>query len=272
MSTIVVTRPLDDAATLAGALRHRGHDVVVFPVLGIEPVDDPEPLDNALARLADYGLVVFVSPNAIRHAVARLPGAWPHAVAIGVMGPGSVAALAALGIAAPARTVVSPRDGMVSGDPTGPRFDSEALVAALGPAIGLGQGFAGRVLIVRGNGGRAWLGERLRALGLAVDEVESYRRTQPPVPVDAADGLRRLFADDGEATFVVTSSEGLDHLVTMVVDGVLAGVDTSRASAWLHRQPIVAPHARIAEKARSLGFTDVSLTGPGDAGITAAIG
>ncbi len=281
-STVIVTRPAQDAAPLIDLLRERGHEVIAFPVLGIEPVADAGALAVTMARIEDYRLVVFVSPNAIRHALAHRSDAWPRDVTIAVMGPGSVAALQDLGITAPDVRIVSPADARgehaVAADPPSSvssslrRYDSEALLAALDAAIGLHAGFEGRVLIVRGNGGRTWFADRLRERGIAVDEIESYRRVMPEPDAASSSALRRLFLDDAHAAFIVTSSEGLLNLVAMV-EAVLHpdAAELAQARAWLFRQRIVAPHARIAEKARRMGFSTISLAAPDVSGIVAAI-
>jgi uroporphyrinogen III methyltransferase/synthase len=275
---VIVTRPAGDAMPLIDLLREQGREVIAFPVLGIEPVDDATRLSETMARLSDYRLVVFVSPNAIRHAIAHLRGPWPRDVTIAVMGPGSIAALGALGITAPDVRIVSPADGAgVQGDASDAaaslrRYDSEALLAALDRTLALHAGFDGRVLIVRGNGGRAWFADRLRERGIAADEVESYRRVKPDPDAASTIALRRLFREDREAIFVVTSSEGLTNLIAMV-EGVLEA-DGSPGHAvrdWVLGCPLVAPHARIAEKARRMGFSKAVLAEPGDAGIAATI-
>ena len=262
--TVVVTRPAAQASTLLALLSERGYETIAFPVIAIEALTDTRALDATMSGIERYRLVVFVSPNAIDHALVRRTAPWPTGVAIGAMGPGSVAALRARGIAAPAIRVIAPRD---AGDES--RYDSEALFEALDLASLTG----GRVLIVRGNGGRAWLAERLSSAGIAVDEIESYRRTLPQAGVAARAALRALLASDAAPTFIVTSSEGLQNLVTMIA-AIIAGPerdDSPRAGAWSHRCRLVVPHARIAENARGLGFSDVVLSGPGDANIAATL-
>ena len=240
-----------------------GRRVIALPVIGILPVDDPAPLARTMARVDDYRLAIFVSPNAIRQAIAHRVDPWPAATTIGVMGPGSVETLKHLGIAAPRHRVVAPVEAT---DGIG-RFDSESLFAVLDATLGLTKGFADRVLILRGNGGRAWFADRLRALGIGVDEVEAYRRVVPAVDPVVAAALTELHGSTDPAVFIVTSSEGVQNLVTLV-EAALPGVDAKR---WLLGQPLLAPHRRIAEKARELGFSDVSLCAPGDRGILAAI-
>ena len=270
-ATLVVTRPTQDAASLVDALRARGRRVVALPVIAIEATDDPSKLARTLAQVGDYRLVVFVSPNAIRQSLAHRVGPWPAATAIGVMGPGSVETLKQLGIAAPDHRVVSPTAAVAASD--GDRFDSEALFAALDALLGLSRAFDGRVLILRGNGGRAWFADRLRALGIAVDEVEAYRRVRPMADALSSEALKTLFATHEKAVFVVTSSEGIANLMTIVGEAVshASSVSADDAVAWLRSCRILAPHRRIAEKAREAGFSEVSVCAPGDRGILAAI-
>ena len=284
-STVIVTRPREDASPLIERLRERGHQIIAFPVLAIEPVADARALAATMACISGYRLVIFVSPNAIRRALAHRTQPWPREVTIAVMGPGSVAELAALGVGAPQVQVVAPpgaprsqaaasRGPARASEAPGPvgdglalqRFDSEALLATLDQKLGLDAGFDGRVLIVRGNGGRPWMADRLRERGIAVDEIESYRRVRPIPDRVAAAALRRLVGDDADAIFIVTSSEGLGNLVAMI-DALLG----SAGAEWLFKQTIVASHARIAEKALRMGFSKLKSAAPGDRGLVAAI-
>ncbi|MCS6600624.1 fused uroporphyrinogen-III synthase HemD/membrane protein HemX [Burkholderia pseudomallei] len=161
--TAVLTRPDGQSAALAAQLAAAGIDVLDFPLIDIAPLADDAPLAEAFARLDAYALVVFVSPNAVDHALARLGAIWPHPLPIGVVGPGSVAALARHGIAAPAHRVIAPSAPDDGGEP---HYDSESLFAEIARAFDGEAKLAGkRVLIVRGDGGREWLVETARALG-----------------------------------------------------------------------------------------------------------
>ena len=104
--TAVLTRPDGQSAGLAGQLADAGCDVLEFPLIDIAALADPAPLEAAFAALADYALVIFVSPNAIDRALAHYGAIWPPALPIGVVGPGSVAALERHGVAAPAYRVI----------------------------------------------------------------------------------------------------------------------------------------------------------------------
>lgn len=243
--TIVVTRPAGQADTLVRAIEAAGGRALRFPVLEIRPADDPAPLAAAAQRLADYAFACFVSPNAVEQALpvllARAP--WPAGLRAVTVGTSSERALAGFGIA----DVIAPRE----------RFDSEALLAL--PELGRGAVQGRRVVIFRGDGGRELLGDTLRERGATVDYVTCYHRGRPPL--DAAP-LLALARQGGIDALTVTSSEGLQNLADMV------GEAGWRSLAPL---PVFVPHARIGDRARSLGCTTVVETGPADAGLLAGL-
>lgn len=243
--TIVVTRPLAQAGPLAEAIAAAGGRPLVFPLLEISPADDPAPLQAAVAQLPDYALAVFISPNAVDHAVPAMlvRGPWPSGLLPAAVGQGTVKALAAHGVTG----CVAPTE----------RFDSEALLAL--PALAREAVAGRRIAIFRGDGGRELLAETLRERGATVDCVTCYRRSGP------AGGLAPLL-DAWRAgrldALTVSSSEGLRYLVD--------GLD-GEGRAWLLRTPLFVPHARIAENARALGLSNIILSGAADAGIMAAL-
>ncbi|WP_133650758.1 fused uroporphyrinogen-III synthase HemD/membrane protein HemX [Paraburkholderia flava] len=263
--TAVLTRPLPasstdgngHADTLASDLAQAGIATFDFPLLEIADVADDGPLRAALASLDRYALVVFVSPNAVDHAFARYAAIWPHALPVGVVGPGSVAALARHGVEAPAFSVICPS---VAADESA-RFDSEALYASLETTLGE-RAFEGkRVLIVRGDGGREWLADRLREAGAEVETVAAYRRLVPEPPIGAWARVHALLAGEAHA-WLVTSSEGVRNLVELGEAHL-----TADELVRLKRASLVAPHPRIAEIARGLGFDSITVSGAGAARI-----
>ncbi|TKC83054.1 fused uroporphyrinogen-III synthase HemD/membrane protein HemX [Trinickia terrae] len=262
--TAVVTRPAGQSAALFAQLAAQGIETLEFPLIDIAPVEDAAPLAAALASLESYALVVFVSPNAIDHAFASHGAIWPHALPIGVVGPGSVAALARHGVAAPAYRVVSPSSS-ADGDDNGARFDSEALYAALESELGEGAFEGKRVLIVRGDGGREWLADRLREAGAQVEAVAAYRRIVPDPSIGAWARVHALLAGAPHA-WLVTSSEGVRNLNDLAHEHL-----TAAEIAALKRATVVAPHPRIAETARGLGFDSITMSGAGDERIVRAL-
>ncbi len=241
---VVITRPLAQAAPLAEHLRAQAIDVRVFPLLDIQPLSDPRELHSVLERLTDYAMVAFVSPNAIDAAFAHLSH-WPAGVIAAVVGEGSRQALARHGVTEATARVVSPADSR--------RTDSETLLDVLDlPAL------AGKkVLIVRAETGRELLADRLRAAGVAVDQIAAYRRGAPVLDHARRRQLQVLIDEDCD--WVITSSEAMRYLKS-------AALDVAGSTGWarLRQARLIVPHERIAETARELEFTHVIQTASGD--------
>jgi len=236
---IVVTRPVRQAAGLAGQLAALGATPIVFPAIVILPPPDRTHLDRVHAALDRYDIAVFVSANAVEYGVPA-PQRWPATLRAFAPGPGTAAALAATGI----------------GDVTIPAttFDSEGLLAL--PA--LAQPAGKRVVIFRGEGGRDALGDALLARGAAVEYVDCYRRAAPR---SGAEGLVEVLRDGRAHALTFTSSEGIDNVWALL---------DADSRACLQRLPAFVPHPRIADRARSLGLTAVA-TGGADAGLIAGL-
>ena len=253
--TVVITRPAGQSAALAAQLEAAGIATLDFPLIGIVPVEDVAPLQAALVALERYALVVFVSPNAVDYAFAEFDSIWPHALPVGVVGPGSVAALARHGVEAPAYRVISPS---AAADDDVARFDSEALFAAIDASFGAASLEGKRVLIVRGDGGREWLADRLREGGVEVETVAAYRRLMPEPSIGAWSRVHELLAGEPHA-WLITSSEGVRNLDDLAHEHLNAG-----EIAQLKRATLVTPHPRIAQTARGLGFDSITVSGAGD--------
>ena len=260
--TVVITRPAGQSSELAARLAAAGIVTLDFPLIDIAPVADEAPLRAALASLERYALVVFVSPNAIDHAFAKSGAIWPHALPIGVVGPGSVQALVRHGVAAPAYNVISPASGA---DDDNGRFDSEGLFAAIDAALGAANLEGKRVLIVRGDGGREWLAKRLREAGAEVETVAAYRRLVPEPSIGAWARVHELLAGAPHA-WLLTSSEGVRNLHELAQEHL-----TADELAQLKHAALVTPHPRIAQTARALGFDSITVSGAGDERIARAL-
>lgn len=239
---IAITRPAGQADTLCATLAALGAEPLRFPLLTVAPVDDPAPLRAMAGHLADYSMVFFVSPNAVRHALdVMLPVApWPSGVAVATVGKGSEAVLAERGF----QGVIAPEQG----------FDSESVLAlpAFQPAAVAGR----RILILRGDGGRDLLGQTLVERGARVDYLTCYHRSGPatdPAPLLASAKAGRLSA------LTITSSEGLGYL--RALPGAEALLDL----------PLFVPHPRIAGRAGETGFSRVIVTEAGDSGLVAGL-
>jgi uroporphyrinogen III methyltransferase / synthase len=266
-ATVVVTRPAGQSSALLALLANAGFETLEFPLIDIAPVADDAPLRAALDELylppdapGRYALAVFVSPNAIDHAFSRLGAPWPADLPVAVVGPGSVAALARQGVQASSHRVISP-----STEDADPRFDSEALYAAIEAHFGTNGLEGRRVLIVRGDGGREWLAERLTEAGAKVEKTAAYRRVLPEPSMQKWERIHELLTGKPHA-WLLTSSEGVRNLAELAHEHL-----TADEIVRLKRAPLVCPHPRIAEAARGAGFDRITVSGAGDERIAQSL-
>ena len=247
--TVVVTRPADQASHWVARLAARGIDAVALPLIEIGPAPDPVAVRAAWAALPDAALVVFVSPNAVQQFFAQRGSAqgWPAGVRAGSTGAGTSRALHAAGVPS-AQLVEPPADA--------PQFDSEALWGLLCSEAWSGR----RVIVVRGDGGREWLADTLRANGAQVQLVSAYRRSASRFDASQQALLQAALIAPRAHLWFFSSSEAIDHLAALVGPGA----DWSEARA-------IATHPRIAARAQQLGLAEVVETGPALAAVRACI-
>ena len=249
---VIVTRPAAQAGDWVAQLRANAIDAVALPLIGIAPPADPAALHTAWRGLAQQRLVVFVSPNAAEQFFAQRPddARWPPALLAGSPGPGTTRVLIGLGVS-PAHIIEPASEA--------PQFDSEALWAQLRERDWPGA----HVLIVRGDGGRAWLAQTLRDAGAQVAHVAAYQRIAPAFDAAAAAVLRAALDRPAAHLWFFSSSEAIDNLDDFdIAQGT--GADWRAASA-------ITTHPRIAERARQLGFARGTEARPSLAAVIACI-
>lgn len=237
---VLVTRPAAQAEGLCRLVAAAGGEPVRFPTVEIQPPADPDAAAALLA--ARWDLMVFISRNAVEQALRLAPAAHRgEHIQLAAVGRATAKAMQAAGLA----PSLVPAAG----------FDSEALLAL--PAL---QEVTGRrVLIVRGEGGRALLGKTLGERGAEVHYAEVYRRGLPAA--DAGVALAQWRRTLGVVT--ATSDEVLHNLLALV---------PAAAHAWLKGLPLAVLSARNADTARGLGFTRLAVAPqPDDAGMLAAV-
>ena len=220
---VLLTRPAEESAALAAALSKAGIFSSSLPLLDIEPLPVTPEQQAVFGDLGRYCAVIVVSKPAARLAVQQLDHASPQLPWFSV-GAATAQVLADHGLC-----VHYPQTG----------DDSEALLQlpALREAIARPDA---RVLILRGEGGRELLAERLREQGASVDYLEVYRRSLPPY---APGVLPERIAAERLNGLVVSSGQGFEHLRQMA------------GEAWpaLARLPLFVPSSRVAEMARLAG-------------------
>lgn len=221
--TVVVTRPAAQASGFAALLEAAGAMPLLIPALVIEPI---ELASDTVARLDGdpWDWAIYTSANSVEYSVARLRP--PRGARIAAIGRGTARALEQRGL----RVDAVPES----------RADSEGLLAL--PAFADVRGR--RILIVKGEGGRPYLGEELRRRGAAVVAAEVYRRreaTATPQGLDAlADACRRA-----GTVVAITSVEGLSALLRLAPEARVPG---------LRDAVVLVPGGRVAAAARTLGW------------------
>lgn len=245
---VLVTRPAAQARELCRLIEEMGGRPVEFPTVEIRPARDPDAARGLLS--APHDLIIFISRNAVAQALAlssdeaafkRAAGAGLPQPQLAAVGRATASAMEQAGLA----PELVPAEG----------FDSESLLAL--PA--LTQVAGKRVLIVRGEGGRALLGETLAQRGAEVRYAEVYRRVAPDA--DSAALLSDWRQSLGFIT--ATSDEVLNNLLGMV---------PVSAHRWLRGVPLAVLGERNAATAIELGFRVVAVANDAsDAGLCDAL-
>lgn len=245
---VIVTRPAAQAAAWVADLRRDGFDAVALPLIEITPPADLAPVQQAWHTLAQHQLLFFVSANAVLHFFAQRPpgAAWPAGTRAAAPGPGTAAALRAQGL--PPSAVLEPAADAAS-------FDSESLWARL-----QAESWSGcSVLVVRGENGRDWLADQLRAAGAAVHFLAAYARGAPQLGPAPQALLAAATADPAQHLWLLSSSEAVQHL-----QALWGGAAPPGARA-------LASHPRIAQTARRAGFAEVLLCAPEPGAVRQAL-
>lgn len=248
---VIVTRPAAQAAQWVQALAQHGLAAHALPLIDIAPALDTGAVTAAWQRLGQYRMVMFVSANAVAHFFAARPpdAPWPISTQAASPGPGTTLALREAGVEA--AQIVEPA-------PDSAQFDSEALWQTLRHQ----DWHSSRVLVVRGEGGRDWLADTLRAHGAQVDFVAAYRRAPPRWDAAAQALLTSALTQPADHLWFFSSSESIDHLVAHLASAALVLPAGAQA---------LATHPRIAERARSAGFTPVWQSLPTLSAVVACI-
>jgi len=233
---VIVTRPAQAGRRLFSHVVEHGHDAIWWPAFEIGPAPDPDAVRDALRRLSDYGLAIFVSASAVSATRAFLQGAWPAHTMIGAVGPSTHAAVTGAPALSAGSIVVAPSNAGDSG--------SESFWNAWRATARSVQ----KVLLLRAAEGRDWLTEQFVESGAQVDAVAVYSRV--PQQLSAAD-LARLegwVARHASAVPVFSSTEAVAALDAQVGDA---------GKTWLRLGTAIACHPRIAQQLRSNGYARV---------------
>jgi uroporphyrinogen-III synthase len=239
--TVVVTRPGAAGRVLADELLRLGQPALWLPAFEFGAAPDEARARAVLARLAEFDLAIFVSPQSARATAALLEGLWPRTTAIAAVGAGTRAAALQITGAEDA-ALVSP-----AGDDDARGSGSEVLW----PLLQAMQPPPRRVLLLRAQSGREWLRQQLAAAGASVETLAVYSRLPPAVPDELRQRLSMLATDDGLAG-VISSSDAVEAMAALFAS-------QPHVLAALRRGPALASHPRIAARLRAAGFGRVAV-------------
>lgn len=212
---MIVTRPRAQAEPLAERLRGLGHEVVLCPLIEIEP------LGAGPVEVEGYDWVVVTSANGADELGRRYAGAMPKLAAVG---PGTAEALRGHGLEPELVPVVSTQEGLLEELPRP----------------------AGRVLVAAAEGARTLLADELGADFVAVYRTRLLRPSEPPhgdLVVLASGSAARAFAalhldipavSIGPQTTIAAEAAGLEvvaEAATHDLDGLVAAVRSARCSS-----------------------------------------
>ena len=273
--TIIVTRPAGQARKLIELLsanlkkeelvRQDKSDlpkILSLPLLTIIPKGD-EPsrsqanslFEHITTALRDADLAIFVSPNAIECTMHLLGSTWQDLskkrIPIGVMGGSSKVALQhhGIGLEEIPTTILIPRNNE--------DWDSEGLWAEL---QSLSWDWSKRkVVIFKGDGGRAWLADTLASVGATVEAISVYTREPLSIDSPAWEAIHKI--DFSQSLWLLTSSEAVRYLGKVIQDQF--------AQTLLYASAIC-PHQNIGEAAKAIGFGKVFICEPGDEALIKA--
>ncbi len=243
---IWVTRPAHQSVELCEMIKARQGVALRLPTVEIRPARvDSRLLENEQG-LTGSDIAIFISKNAAIHAWRLFPQLVDVLQDKTVLAVGRATAecLKALGL-----------NNVMYAEAGG---GTEALLQL--PALSGTEIKGKQALIIRGQGGREALRDRLAALGVSVDYLEVYRREKPDM--SRAD-MARYWRDEKPDAVIITSLEGLNNLIEMM---------PATARTQLYKTGIIVMSERIKQHAAATGFIRIAVAEDNsDAGLVDAL-
>ncbi len=222
--TVLITRPDGRENNLRQLIEQAGGKVIHYPVIHIQPPPELNitQLIHLREQLHSFTVAIFISPTAVEQSQIYFPALPEHFT------------IAAIG----SKTTKALQEQNISVDIEASRHNTESLLKD--PFFQMPKIKGQRILIFRGTGGRALLGDTLTRRGAQVRYVETYQRELPPhLPLNEQQILNL-------SAITISSNESLDNLITLMKDPSLL-IDT----------PLVVPSPRAQTLARQHGFKTI---------------
>lgn len=226
--TILLLRAPEQNESVARELENLGAEVLVEPVIRIEPPRTWSEVDQVIEEIGSFDWIVFSSRNGVRHFIDRLLnlGKDVRALAnskIAAIGPGTGEELRLLSL----RADLIPSE-----------HRAEGLAAELLPHVN-----EKKILLVRADRGRTVLEEQLGPVAREVKTVVTYRQVDVTQPSgDTLDRLRK-----GEITDVLLTSSNIAR-------GFFGWLDEETRKVVRERTRVVSISPVTSGVIRELGF------------------
>ena len=227
---ILVTRPDPEGRELSKLLQASGHLAIQFPTIAIEPAEQDEAYTKTLSKLGQQDWLIFISPQSVYASVPTIRRVWPifpPQVKFAAVGESTARALEKAGYFS-----LYPADV----------WSSEGLLAL--PEFQ--QIHNQHITIIRGEGGRELLEQKLIERGANVSSLISYRRVLPPIT--NLEPYLLLLKERKVDVIICTSGESVNNLKK------LTGDENFR---MLKQVPLLVVSDRIKMLAQDLGFQTI---------------
>ena len=226
-STVIVTRPEQQAKQLCQRLQQIGAQVIPCPMLDIVPPSSLSSLEQGIEKLSHADMLIFTSVNAVNYAMPffhRYQATIPADAVIAAIGISTSNALAQHGL-------------MTDILPSG-HYSSEGLLTELAAKELKNK----TILILSGAGGRTLLTDSLKEQGAHVYKVVCYERRK--VASTTIDLL--LIVEQSRYTITIcTSCEGLHSFFEKL------GKQAAKHAKNIH---LLVVSDRMSREAQQLGF------------------
>lgn len=215
--TVVITRPLDQAAEFVKSLESYGARVLLCPMIEIVAPESYEPLDAAIDHLYGYDWLIFTSVNGVDYFLRRFQTR-EHTIS-------ELDRLRVCAIGDP--TADALHRAHVHVDLVPQEFKGEGVFDALQQYVGGIEALSGlNFLLPRAAFARDYLPRALEQAGARVDVVAAYRALQPTG--DARGRITAMLTGGGVDCIAFTSSSTVRNLAqlfdTTNLDHLLDGV------------------------------------------------
>jgi len=242
---VLASRPQDQNGSWCQQLKQQGFTPVDIPMLAINPVSDAtqnRTLQTCMLNIDAYSTLIFVSQNAVNYFFERFDYYWPQLLEdwclIGV-GKATQDAIQK----ACARFGGAKNLRILGGEHA---MNSEALLT-LPELQNVNEQ---KILLCRGVGGRARIGDTLSERGAHVTYCELYQRD---VPTQAASLLKKYTFDAQADSLVFFSGETLHNFsatLAQTTNTLLANHDYANIR-------VIVPSPRVYNMAQTLGFKNI---------------